>query len=206
VIGVIVAEFISSSEGLGFLILKSAALLQTDMILAAIAVLCIVGLVCYGAVHAGEIAVRRWRRRMNAAVASARLRLIAPTSGCAAAWCCSAAGSLLARSGAVSARLLPAPGKVWDTSAALDECAAGSGAADLLGSHRRHLLAAALLGIAAGHRRLALAHCRCRRSIRPWFSSSSSPRWRWRRCSCIWFGTGFTPSGLSPSSSPSFLC
>lgn len=61
VIGVIVAEFISSSEGLGFLILKSAALLQTDMILAAITVLCIVGLICYGLVHSGEVAVRRWR-------------------------------------------------------------------------------------------------------------------------------------------------
>ena len=61
VIGVIVAEFISSSEGLGFLILKSAALLQTDMILAAITVLCVVGLACYGIVHAGEIAIRRWR-------------------------------------------------------------------------------------------------------------------------------------------------
>lgn len=60
VIGVIVAEFISSSEGLGFLILKSAALLQTDVILAAITVLCVVGLACYGAVHAGEVAVRRW--------------------------------------------------------------------------------------------------------------------------------------------------
>ena len=60
VIGVIVAEFISSSEGLGFLILKSAALLRTDIILAAITVLCVVGLVCYGAVHAGELAVRRW--------------------------------------------------------------------------------------------------------------------------------------------------
>jgi NitT/TauT family transport system permease protein len=61
VIGVIVAEFISSSEGLGFLILKAAALLQTDLILAAIAVLCVVGLACYGAVHAGELAVRRWQ-------------------------------------------------------------------------------------------------------------------------------------------------
>jgi len=60
VIGVIVAEFISSSEGLGFLILQSAALLRTDIILAAITVLCLVGLVCYGAVHAGELAVRRW--------------------------------------------------------------------------------------------------------------------------------------------------
>jgi NitT/TauT family transport system permease protein len=61
VIGVIVAEFISSSEGLGFLILKSAALLRTDLILAAIVVLCVVGLACYGAIHAGELAVRRWR-------------------------------------------------------------------------------------------------------------------------------------------------
>jgi len=61
VIGVIVAEFISSSEGLGFLILKSAALLQTDLILAAIAVLCVLGLGGYGAIHAGEAAVRRWR-------------------------------------------------------------------------------------------------------------------------------------------------
>ncbi|HTR84479.1 MAG TPA: ABC transporter permease [Reyranella sp.] len=61
VIGVIVAEFISSSEGLGFLILKSAALLQTDLILAAIAVLCLLGVGFYGLVHAGEAAVRRWQ-------------------------------------------------------------------------------------------------------------------------------------------------
>ena len=61
VIGVIVAEFISSSEGLGFLILKAAALLRTDLILAAITVLCVVGLACYGAVHAGELAIRRWQ-------------------------------------------------------------------------------------------------------------------------------------------------
>jgi NitT/TauT family transport system permease protein len=61
VIGVIVAEFISSSEGLGFLILKSAALLRTDLLLAAIVVLCAVGLACYGAIHAGERAVRHWR-------------------------------------------------------------------------------------------------------------------------------------------------
>jgi len=60
VIGVIVAEFISASEGLGFLILKSAALLQTDVIMAAITVLCVIGLFFYGLVHAGEIAVRKW--------------------------------------------------------------------------------------------------------------------------------------------------
>jgi ABC-type nitrate/sulfonate/bicarbonate transport system permease component len=56
-----VAEFISSSEGLGFLILKSAALLQTDVIFAAIAVLCLAGLAFYGAVHLGEVAVRKWQ-------------------------------------------------------------------------------------------------------------------------------------------------
>jgi NitT/TauT family transport system permease protein len=61
VIGVIVAEFISSSEGLGFLILKSASLLRTDLILAAITVLCVLGLACYGAIHAGELAVTKWR-------------------------------------------------------------------------------------------------------------------------------------------------
>jgi NitT/TauT family transport system permease protein len=61
VIGVIVAEFISSSEGLGFLILKSAALLRTDLILANITVLCAIGLASYGLVHAGELAVRRWQ-------------------------------------------------------------------------------------------------------------------------------------------------
>jgi NitT/TauT family transport system permease protein len=60
VIGVIVAEFISAPEGLGVLILKSAAQLQTDLILAAIALLCVLGLACYGAVHLGELAVRRW--------------------------------------------------------------------------------------------------------------------------------------------------
>jgi ABC-type nitrate/sulfonate/bicarbonate transport system permease component len=57
---VIVAEFISASEGLGVLILKSAALLQTDVIMASITVLCVVGLAFYGLVHAGEMAVRRW--------------------------------------------------------------------------------------------------------------------------------------------------
>jgi NitT/TauT family transport system permease protein len=61
VIGVIVSEFIYSSEGLGFLILKSDALLRTDLILAAITVLCVIGLICYGAVHAAELAVRRWQ-------------------------------------------------------------------------------------------------------------------------------------------------
>jgi NitT/TauT family transport system permease protein len=60
VIGVIVAEFISAPEGLGVLILKSAAQLQTDLILAAITVLCVLGVACYGVVHVGELAVRRW--------------------------------------------------------------------------------------------------------------------------------------------------
>jgi NitT/TauT family transport system permease protein len=61
VIGVIVAEFISSSEGLGFLILRGAALLQTDLILAAIVVLCLLGVALYGLVHAGEWGIRKWQ-------------------------------------------------------------------------------------------------------------------------------------------------
>ena len=61
VIGVIVAEFISSSEGLGFLILRSSALLQTDLILAAIVVLCLLGVGFYGLVHAGERAIQKWQ-------------------------------------------------------------------------------------------------------------------------------------------------
>ena len=42
------------SHGLG-------SALRTDLILAAITVLCVIGLACYGAVHAGELAVRRWQ-------------------------------------------------------------------------------------------------------------------------------------------------
>jgi NitT/TauT family transport system permease protein len=63
VIGVIVGEFISSSEGLGFLILLGASNYETDLILASITVLCLMGLAFYGLVQAAEYLTRRWMFR-----------------------------------------------------------------------------------------------------------------------------------------------
>lgn len=63
VIGVIVAEFISSSEGLGFLILLGASNFETDLILASITVLCLMGLAFYGLVHAADALTNRWMSR-----------------------------------------------------------------------------------------------------------------------------------------------
>lgn len=63
VIGVIVGEFISSSEGLGFLILLGAANYETDLILASITVLCLMGLAFYGLVQAADVLTRRWMTR-----------------------------------------------------------------------------------------------------------------------------------------------
>lgn len=61
VIGTVVGEFISSRSGLGYLILNAASRMQTDLILAAIVVLCAVGLVLYGLVElADRIASRRF--------------------------------------------------------------------------------------------------------------------------------------------------
>ena len=59
VIGVIVGEFISSSEGLGFLILLGASNYETDLILASITVLCLMGLAFYGLVQAAEYLTQR---------------------------------------------------------------------------------------------------------------------------------------------------
>lgn len=63
VIGVIVAEFISSSEGLGFLILLGASNFETDLILASITVLCLMGLAFYGLVQAADTLTNRWMFR-----------------------------------------------------------------------------------------------------------------------------------------------
>ena len=63
VIGVIVGEFISSSEGLGFLILLGASNYETDLILASITVLCLMGLAFYGLVQAAEYLTQRWMSR-----------------------------------------------------------------------------------------------------------------------------------------------
>lgn len=59
-IGVIVGEFITSQEGLGFVILVAAGKAQTDLMLAAVLVLCIIGLLFYGIVEFGTWLVKRW--------------------------------------------------------------------------------------------------------------------------------------------------
>jgi NitT/TauT family transport system permease protein len=57
IIGVVVGEFIASEQGLGYLILFASSREQTDLALACIAVLCVVGLLLYGLVILVEKAV-----------------------------------------------------------------------------------------------------------------------------------------------------
>jgi NitT/TauT family transport system permease protein len=59
-IGVIVGEFITAQKGLGYIIMFASSAGETATVLAAIVLLCIIGLVLYGAVALGELAVRRW--------------------------------------------------------------------------------------------------------------------------------------------------
>ena len=59
VIGIVVGEFIAAQAGLGFLILFASSQQQTDLCLAAIAVLCALGLAMYGLVAGAEIVMRR---------------------------------------------------------------------------------------------------------------------------------------------------
>jgi NitT/TauT family transport system permease protein len=54
VIGIVVGEFIASQAGLGYLILFASSRQQTDLALACIAVLCVVGLLLYGIVVLAE--------------------------------------------------------------------------------------------------------------------------------------------------------
>ncbi|HKN08296.1 MAG TPA: ABC transporter permease [Pseudomonadota bacterium] len=59
IIGIVVGEFIASQQGLGYLILFASSRQQTDLALACIAVLCVVGLALYGCVVISEKAVMR---------------------------------------------------------------------------------------------------------------------------------------------------
>jgi NitT/TauT family transport system permease protein len=59
IIGIVVGEFIASQQGLGYLILFASSRQQTDLALACIAVLCVVGLVLYGCVVLCEKAVMK---------------------------------------------------------------------------------------------------------------------------------------------------
>ena len=59
-IGVIVGEFITAQAGLGYIIMFASSAGETATVLAAIVVLCGIGLVLYGLVGIGEIIVKRW--------------------------------------------------------------------------------------------------------------------------------------------------
>jgi NitT/TauT family transport system permease protein len=54
IIGVIVGEFITSQRGLGYIILFAGSRMETAVVMAALLVLCLVGLVLYGLVALGE--------------------------------------------------------------------------------------------------------------------------------------------------------
>jgi NitT/TauT family transport system permease protein len=59
-IGVIVGEFITAQAGLGYIIMFASSAGETATVLAAIVVLCGIGLVLYGLVGLGELLVQRW--------------------------------------------------------------------------------------------------------------------------------------------------
>ena len=59
IIGIVVGEFIASQAGLGYLILFASSRQQTDLALACIAVLCVVGLMLYGTVVIAEKVVMK---------------------------------------------------------------------------------------------------------------------------------------------------
>jgi NitT/TauT family transport system permease protein len=59
-IGGVVGEFITAQAGLGYIIMFSSSAGETATVLAAIVVLCGLGLVLYGLVGLGELLVARW--------------------------------------------------------------------------------------------------------------------------------------------------
>jgi NitT/TauT family transport system permease protein len=59
IIGVIVGEFITSQRGLGYIILFAGSRLETTTVMAALLVLCAVGLVLYGLVALAEQLIMR---------------------------------------------------------------------------------------------------------------------------------------------------
>jgi NitT/TauT family transport system permease protein len=61
VIGIIVAEFVTSEKGLGYLVIFATGLMNTTMMLAAIIVLSIVGLAFYFMLEWLEKVVVYWR-------------------------------------------------------------------------------------------------------------------------------------------------
>ena len=60
IIGVVVGEFITAQAGLGYIIMFASSAGETATVLAAVVVLCGIGLVLYGLVGIGERLVGRW--------------------------------------------------------------------------------------------------------------------------------------------------
>jgi NitT/TauT family transport system permease protein len=59
-IGVIVGEFITAQIGLGYIIMFASSAGETATVLAAIVLLCVIGLALYGIVAFPERVMRRW--------------------------------------------------------------------------------------------------------------------------------------------------
>ncbi len=59
-IGVIVGEFITAQAGLGYIIMFASSAGETATVLAAIVLLCGIGLALFGIVALGELAMQRW--------------------------------------------------------------------------------------------------------------------------------------------------
>jgi len=59
-IGVVVGEFITAQHGLGYIIMFAAGAGETATVLAAIVLLCIIGLCLYGIIGLAEVFVLRW--------------------------------------------------------------------------------------------------------------------------------------------------
>lgn len=60
IIGVVIGEFVTAQEGLGYIIMFASSAAQTALTFAAIALLCLVGMLLYAAVAVTELLLRRW--------------------------------------------------------------------------------------------------------------------------------------------------
>lgn len=60
IIGVVIGEFVTAQEGLGYIIMFASSAAETALVFAAITLLCGIGLVLYGAIALAEWFVRRW--------------------------------------------------------------------------------------------------------------------------------------------------
>ncbi len=59
-IGVVVGEFVTAQEGLGYIIMFASSAAETALVFAAIVLLCAIGMGLYCAVALVELFVRRW--------------------------------------------------------------------------------------------------------------------------------------------------